>query len=42
MIEQTDLAGTPPLRENLQASTLQIHADALANLNSLDEQGKEF
>jgi hypothetical protein len=47
MIEQTDLAGSFPLREtfqgeNLQASTLQIHAEALGNLNALDEQGKEF
>ena len=30
------------LRENLQASTLQIPAEALANLNSINEQGKEF
>jgi pyridoxine 4-dehydrogenase len=29
------------LRENLQASTLQIPADALANLNSIDEQEQE-
>jgi pyridoxine 4-dehydrogenase len=30
------------LRENLQASTLQIPAEALANLNSINKQRKEF
>jgi hypothetical protein len=29
-------------RENLQASMLQIPAEALADLNSIDEQGKEL
>jgi pyridoxine 4-dehydrogenase len=30
------------LRENLQASTLNIPAEVLAKLNSIDTQGKEF